>query len=113
MGSKLGLILSIGIIFFAFLFGADLTMIQYHYTDLDAMSTLINYKISKDAEISTFIKEYCEERNVTITALDLQSGYQEGDLFPYKLVREYTPLVMGNKPFEITITRCAVISIFN
>lgn len=114
MGSKLGLILSIGIIFFAFLFGADLIMIQINYTDLDALSTTISYKISKEAEISDSLISMCEERNIKIVALnESATGYQKGDVFSYQLIREYQPLVLGNDSFDITITRHAVISILN
>lgn len=114
MGSKLGLILSISIIFFAFLFGADLIMIQLQYTELDSLSAIISYKISKEAEISESLLMMCEERNINIVALNPEvSGYQKGDVFSYTLSREYTPLVLGNQPFDITITRHAVISILN
>lgn len=114
MGSKLGLILSMGIIFFAFLFGTDLVMIQYQYTDLDAMSTYISYRLSKVAKIDDSILNYCEEKNTTIVDENPNvSGYQKGDLFSYKLIRKYKPLVMGNDYFDLTISREAVISILN
>ncbi len=115
MGSKLGLILSLSFIFFAFLFGSDLIMIQLQYTDLDALSSTISYKISKEREISESVLKMCEERNVTIKNLkpDFGTGYQEGDIFSYSLSKEYKPFVLGNEPFDITITRHTVISILN
>lgn len=114
MGSKLGLILSLGIIFFAFLFGADLTMVQLRYTNLDSISTLASYRISKDGSISESLISYCLERDITILPVDESiTAYQKGDTFEYYLKTEYQPLVMGDKPFDITIKRYAVISIYN
>lgn len=114
MGSKLGLILSIGIIFFAFLFGADLIMIQLNYTDLDSLSTFVSYKISKDQEISSYLEESLKEKNITILDLsEKEKPYLEGDTISYSLSKKYTPLILGRNEFDITITRYAVISIYN
>lgn len=114
MGSKLAVILSIGIIFFAFLFGADLVMLQLNYTELDSLSTVISYRISKDATISDTLLAYCEEKNVVIESLnDQETGFQKGDVFTYSLSREYFPLVMSSEGFEVKITRSTVISILN
>lgn len=114
MASKLGLILSMMIIFVAFLFGADLVMLQVQYSDLDSMSTLISYKISKEAQISDSLLTFCEERNVIIEAdNDKEIGFEKGDVFKYVLKKEYKPLVLSNEPFEVSITRYTVISILN
>ncbi len=114
MGSKMGLILSIGIIFFIFLFGADLVMLQLNYVDLDSHSAYISYLISKNPGINEELIKYCESKNILITDQSESDGsYQKGDLITYTLEREYTPLVMGNQSIEISITRYAVISILN
>ena len=115
MGSKLGLILSLGIIFIALLFGADLFMIQINYTDLDAMSTYVSYKISKEREVSEYLKGTLEEKNIYIIEDNPpESGqYAEGESCTYSLKRSYSPLVMGNKAFEITVTRTVIVAIYN
>ena len=69
MGSKLGLILSLGIIFIALLFGADLFMIQINYTDLDAMSTYVSYKISKEREVSEYLKDTLPSFTIMVLCL--------------------------------------------
>ncbi len=48
MSNKLSSILSIFYIFIAFIFGVDLVMMQYLYTDLDALSSQVNYVISEN-----------------------------------------------------------------
>jgi len=114
VGSKLGLILSIGIIFFAFIFGADLIMIQLNYTNLDSVSTYVSYKISKDQEISDYLEETLKEKNIYIKNItSKEEPYLEGDTVSYSLTKKYTPLILGRKEFDITITRYAIISIYN
>lgn len=115
MGSKLGLILSLSIIFIAILFGADLFMIQINYTDLDSMSTYVSYKISKERTISDYLKETLEEKNIYIVEDNRPENgqYLQGETCNYSLKRAYQPLVMGNKPFEITVTRSVIVSIYN
>lgn len=113
MGNKLALILSIGIIFYAFLFGVDLTMIQLSYSNLDSISTLASYRISKEGKISESLVEYCNTNKIVIEGIDNESSYQKGDIYEYYLKKEYTPLVIGNETFELVIKRYAVISIYN
>ncbi len=113
MGNKLALILGIGMIFYCFLFGIDLTMVQISYTNLDSISTMASYRISKEGKITDSLIEYCKENNVLIEGVDNESGYQKGDVYEYYLKKDYEPIVMGNKAIEISIKRYAVISIYN
>ena len=113
MGNKLALILSLGIIFYAFLFGLDLTMIQICYSNLDSISTLASYRISKEGKITDSLIEYCNENKIVIEGVDNEIGYQKGDVYEYYLKKEYSPLVMGNEKMDLVIKRYAVISIYN
>lgn len=113
MGNKLALILGIGMIFYCFLFGVDLTMVQISYTNLDSISTMASYRISKEGKITDSLVEYCNSNNITIEGVDNESGYQKGDIYEYYLKKEYEPIVMGDKVIEISIKRYAVISIYN
>ncbi len=113
MGNKLALILGIGIIFYCFLFGVDLTMVQISYTNLDSISTMASYRISKEGKITDSLVEYCKNNNITIEGVNNDIGYQKGDVYEYYLKKEYQPVVMGNTPMELSIKRYAVISIYN
>lgn len=114
MGSKLGLILSLSFIFFAFLFGTDLVLIEINYAELDSLSTIINYRISKTGKIPEDVLSLQEEKNFVISPLDtVTSGYETGDKFGYILTREYIPFVMGNETLQIKITRYTIIGVYN
>lgn len=114
MGSKLGLILSLGFIFFAFLFGTDLVLIEINYAELDSLSTMINYRIAKTGKIPEDILSLQEEKNFTISPLETTTtGYETGDRFGYILTREYTPFVLGNETFELRITRYTIVGVYN
>ncbi len=113
MGNKLALILSLGIIFYCFLFGVDLTMVQVSYTNLDSISTLVSYRISKEGKISDSLIEYCNEKNITIEGIDNETAYQKGDTYEYYLKKNYRPFILKNEDIEISIKRYAVISFYN
>ncbi|HKL72746.1 MAG TPA: hypothetical protein VJY64_00995 [Candidatus Onthovivens sp.] len=115
MGSKIGTILSIFIIFFAFMFGVDVVLIQLNYSNLDSLSTYISYKISKEAQISADLKKYAEE-NYHVYLIEVNpdiSAYKKGDIFEYYLSSKYQPLIMAHETININIKRYAVISIYN
>ncbi len=113
MGNKLALILSLGIIFYCFLFGVDLTMVQVSYTNLDSISTLVSYKISKEGKITDSLIEYCLDKNIIIEGVDNESAYQKGEIYEYYLKKDYKPVILDSKTIEISIKRYAVISIYN
>lgn len=113
MGSKFGLILSLGFIFLAFLFASDLINIQLLYTRLDAFSQIASYQISKNGEITSQLMEYTKsEINAEIKAANVVSSYTEGSIFEYYLIKEYKPIAFKLDPMSLKITRYAVINLY-
>lgn len=113
MGSKFGLILSLGFIFLAFLFASDLINIQLLYTRLDAFSQIASYQISKNGEITSQLMEYTKsEINSEIKAANVVSSYTEGSIFEYYLIKEYKPIAFKSDPMSLKITRYAVINLY-
>lgn len=115
MSNKLSSILSIFYIFIAFIFGVDLVMMQYLYTDLDALSSQVNYVISENGYLTTNIKnQFKTNYHVNIYPLDTNNvsySYEEGYAYGYILEKDYSPIIISNSTINIKIKRFAIINI--
>ena len=58
MASKLGTMLSMILIYIAFLFGVDFVSIQLTYSCMDSLATSVSFKISKSGIIDDDVKKY-------------------------------------------------------
>lgn len=116
MGAKLGTIFGIFIIFIAFMFGVDLVMMEYIYTDLDSMSINLNYLISKNGYITSEIKEsYLSNYDVNVYPIEsnnLNQSYKEGYLYGYVVEKSYNPIALMDEAIVLKIQRFTVINIF-
>lgn len=113
MASKLGTMLSLLFIFIAFLFGVDFVMIQLNYTNLDALSLSVSYKISKTGEINESLKQYVlDSANARIEPVSIDHSYQEGDVLGYYLIKDYKLIAFESDPIEIKVKRYTVINIY-
>lgn len=113
MGSKLGTILSIVFFFMAFMFGVDFIMMQLNYTNLDALSVSVSYKISKCGEINDSIKNYVyESAKASILPINDDHAYEEGAILGYYLVKDYKLISYERDPIKISVKRYAVINMY-
>ncbi|MFA6667482.1 MAG: hypothetical protein WCS51_03930 [Bacilli bacterium] len=116
MSAKLGTILGIFFIFIAFLFGVDLVMMQYVYTDLDSFSIKVTYDISKNGYLSDELKtNYKTNYGINVYPIEenkLAQSYEEGYLYGYILGKDYSPIVISNSTINLKVKRFAVINAY-
>lgn len=117
MSAKLGTIFSLIFIFIAFLFGTDLVMMQYIYTDLDSLSINASYLISKNGYITDVIKEnFAINYGVKIYPFesnDLNQSYKEGEEYGYVLEKAYSPIILSSGELNLKINRYTIINFYN
>lgn len=117
MSNTLSTMLSLLFIFIAFMFGVDLVMMQYIYTDLDSFSIQASYLVSKKGYITSEMKDvFLSTYGVKIYPFEsnnLNQSYEEGFVYGFVLVKEYSPIALSNKPIELKVKRYAVINVYN
>lgn len=112
MSSKLGTILSMIFIIFAFLFGSDLMTLQYLYSDLDAKSVNISYLISRNATIDDEFVTHIENKfNVTFLC-DVSGTPAFGDEVKYVISHEFTPLMMSKESITVSVSRYTIVGFY-
>ncbi len=113
MASKLGTMLSMILVYIAFLFGVDFVSIQLAYSCMDSLATSVSYKISKSGIINDEIKEYVKDSiNAEIEPVGLNYSYEEGSTLGYYLIKEYNFVSFKRDPLELRIKRYAVINLY-
>lgn len=113
MSSKLGLVLSMLFVSIFFAFGIDLIAVQVIYSDLDAKSVAISYKISKYGTVNEEVKNNIEQTyGVTFRCVENCSPLF-GDTVTYVISKDYKPVIIKNELMTISIKRNAVIGYLN
>lgn len=113
MSSKIGLILSMIFVSLFFAFGIDLIMVQVIYSDLDAKSVSISYKISQYGTIDDKLKEAIEnDYEVTFVCLG-NCEPKFGDTVTFAIAKNYNPIIIKDEPMTISVKRNAVIGYYN
>lgn len=113
MSSKLGLILSMIFVTIFFAFGLDLIALQFIYSDLDAKSSAISYKISTYGTINESLKNKIEsDYNVKFKCTNNCSPLF-GDVVTYIISKNYRPIIIKSEAITISIKREAVIGYLN
>ena len=113
MASKLGTMLSMILIYIAFLFGADFVSIQLTYSCMDSLATSVSFKISKSGIIDDDVKKYVKDSiNAEIEPVGLNYSYEEGSTLGYYLIKEYKFISYEREPLELRIKRYAVINLY-
>ncbi len=109
MGSKLAFLLSLFFIVGLMGMAGDLASIQAIQTSLDAASITAAKAISLrggiDQELIATVKEECGAK---IYPLDEQVS-QVGDIYRFRLTKEYRPFVISTQPVIVQIERSTII----
>lgn len=117
MSSKLGTILGLSLIFLSFILGVDLVLIQYNYVDLDSISVVANYEISKLGYITNDLAiSYADIYKVKIYPDQINSDqkvYDDGFIYKYFLEKEYKPIFISESSIKIKIQRFSVINMYS
>lgn len=113
MSSKFGLILSMLFIALFFSMGIDMISVQIIYSDLDAKSAAISYRISEYGTIdNALISSIQADFSVKF---ECKSKCQPvfGDTVIYVISRDYRPLIIKSNQLTVSVERAAVIGYYN
>ncbi len=111
MGSKLALIIGFGFIIMALCYAGDLIAIQVIHSQLDAISLTVSQHISYYGTLVQKTIDFVEKDGKT-HIVSLSGPVQIGEVYEYRLYREYDPLFMGDEVMEISIRRSAVVGYY-
>lgn|SRR5574344_1453857 len=109
MGYKLGLILSLVFIVQIFIFCTDIIAVQYMYSSLDALSLEVGKLITYKGRLTDDIRVYAQGKMDCEVMCVSACNPSAGDILTYTLTCQYTPIVMSKTPWNIKITRGALI----
>ncbi len=113
MSYKIGLILSMIFVALFFAFGVDLITVQFVFSNLDAQSVAISYRISQYGTLDDNLIQEIENRyNVNFECLSYCHP-QFGETLDYKISRQITPIVISKEPMTIAIKRSAIIGYYS
>ncbi len=113
MGSKLGFILSMLFLVQLFALVGDLMSIQFIYTNLDSVSVTAGYIISSKGEITSEVIELVQrETGATIKEIG-ESSHMIGQIFEYKIAKNYKAIIMSKEEIEIAVIRSIVIGYYS
>ncbi|MCH3909925.1 MAG: hypothetical protein LKF75_02990 [Bacilli bacterium] len=109
MAYKLGFLLSLFFVVQVMAYAGDLTLIQGINSLLDATSLTAARQISHNSGITDEIINLVKtEAKADIVAVS-DTTPKVGDVFIFKIYREYKPLIISDSPMVISVTRSTVI----
>lgn len=113
MAKRIILMFSMLVATIAILLTSDLIGSQMIYNQLDSVATTVGYYISKDGGISEGVLTYVKkEVNAKIyTTLPEGTIVKAGDMYPYVLEREYTPIILLANNNKVIVSRSVVIGL--
>ena len=112
MSSKIGAILSFIFVALFFFLSVDVICLQFSYSDLDSKGITIGYYIAKECRVDANFINYLNSRyNVKISNIS-ESDIYYGDVVEFNVSSSYTPLIISNKPIDLTIKRSTVIGYY-
>ena len=111
MSSKLGLLLSTVFLMAVFLMGADLTLLNATFQQVDGIAMVVAHRISMDGGLQAATVEYVKSQGATFTAIT-EGAPAIGDTYTFAVERSYAPLILKKSPIEIRVTRSCVVGFY-
>ena len=111
MSYKLGLLLSTVFLMAVFLMGADLTLLNATFQQVDGVAMVVAHRISMDGGLQAATVEYVKSQGATFTAIT-EGAPAIGDTYTFAVERSYAPLILKKSPIEIRVTRSCVVGFY-
>jgi hypothetical protein len=109
MAYKLGFLLSLFYLVQIVCYTGDLSILQEMHSILDATSITCAKKIALEGKITNEIITLAREQ-AQASIKQVSTGIpQVGEVFVFKLYRDYKPLVISDSPMVVSVTRSTVI----
>ncbi|MEG0978149.1 MAG: hypothetical protein RSA91_05295 [Bacilli bacterium] len=112
MGSKLGLILSLGFLLVTYLFGLDIILLHITYSNVEAVASSASTYFSRNGGITCleYVKTYvAKELGGKGTVVLVDQSSKVGELFTFKVDYLYSPIVMNKTTIKISVKRSSYI----
>lgn len=112
MSSKIGTLLSFIFVAMYFVFGIDLVMLQFVYSDLDAKSVTISNLISQQLNITAEFEANIETKySVSLTILNEEEPLF-GDVIDYIISVDYDPIIISSSTMTLQVKRSTVLGYY-
>lgn len=112
MSSKIGTLLSFIFVAMYFVFGIDLVMLQFVYSDLDAKSVTISNLISQQLNITAEFEANIEAKySVSLTILNEEEPLF-GDIIDYIISVDYDPIIISSSTMTLQVKRSTVLGYY-
>lgn len=112
MSSKIGTLLSFIFVAMYFVFGIDLVMLQFVYSDLDAKSVTISNLISQQLNITAEFEANIEAKySVSLTILNEEEPLF-GDVIDYIISVDYDPIIISSSTMTLQVKRSTVLGYY-
>jgi hypothetical protein len=108
MAYKLGFLLSLFFVVQVLCYVGDLSAIQAISSLLDATALTAANRIALEGGIKDDVIQFVDEE-AAATIIPLSTTSQVGEIYVFKLTRDYQSLVLSKDPITISVTRSAVI----
>lgn len=112
MSYKFGMLLSTIFVVLFFLLGMDLLSIQYGYSNLDAKSVSISYRISEHGTLDDKFIESLENYYQVDFTCTSSCNPSFGDIVEYTISSTIQTIVISPKGLTIKLARSVVIGFF-
>ena len=110
MSYKLGLMLSLVFLMCVFLMAGDMFCISAIHSDLDSMALVVSYCVSRDGRVTSDTLDFVEDHGALMI---LPWGTPRiGDIYTFTVYKEYTPIIISNKPIKVTVVRSSVVGYY-
>ncbi len=92
----------------------DLCGIQMIYSTLDSISVSVSRMVAThgglDEEIVSYVKK---SSGANVVPVDESAVPEVGEIYAFRIYKEYKPLIISNSTMEVTLTRYAMIGYIN
>lgn len=113
MSYKLGLLLSMVFLMSVLLLAGDLLNVAVIKNSLDALATVVSYRIAKEGQVSSDTRSLIESYGALFRLEDGERvAFRIGDTVTYYLQKEYQPFVLQKEMMNVTVRRSALIGYY-
>ncbi len=113
MSYKLGLLLSLTFMMAVILLAGDLLNLSTIQSGLDALGTVVGYRLSSEGTVSDATKELVSSYGATLTFEEgIRPPFRIGDTVTFYLARDYEAFVISKQTMRVAIKRSAVVGYY-
>lgn len=109
MGNLIDVLFGTMLILPIILFGVDLYGISATKTYLEARATTLSYQISKEGGVRASLINELASEDIEINCFGTCQIVSSGQVIKFEISKIYTPIIMNENNFIITVTRTVMV----